>query len=102
MNTESNSKAILIFILTFGIFSILSTELGAMGLIPILQIHFGISAADAGWAVSIFALMITLCAPIVPLLCAGFNQKKKLMLVCLAVSLMKPHKPFLLFWRALP
>ncbi|WP_394953693.1 hypothetical protein [uncultured Helicobacter sp.] len=97
MNTESNSKAILIFILTFGIFSILSTELGAMGLIPILQIHFGISAADAGWAVSIFALMITLCAPIVPLLCAGFNQKKKLMLVCLAVSLMKPHKPFLLF-----
>ncbi len=76
MNTESNSKAILIFILTFGVFSILSTELGAMGLIPILQIHFGISAADAGWAVSIFALMITLCAPIVPLLCAGFNQKK--------------------------
>lgn len=33
---------------------------------------------------SIFALMITICAPVVPLLCAGFNQKK-LMLFCLAV-----------------
>lgn len=81
---SSNSKSILIAILTFAVFSILSTELGAMGLIPILQTHFAISAAEAGWAVSIFALMITLCAPIVPLLCAGFNQKT-LMLLCLAV-----------------
>ena len=85
-DTESikSNHGLLIGILTFGVFAILSTELGAMGLIPILQTYFSISAADAGWAVSIFALMITLCAPIVPLLCAGFNQKN-LMLFCLAV-----------------
>lgn len=76
-DTESikSNHGLLIGILSFGVFAILSTELGAMGLIPILQTYFSISAADAGWAVSIFALMITLCAPIVPLLCAGFNQK---------------------------
>ncbi len=84
ITNKTHSHTTLIFILSFGVFSILSTELGAMGLIPIFQTYFNVSASEAGWAVSIFALMITLCAPIVPLLCAGFNQKK-LMLLCLAI-----------------
>ncbi|WP_273404692.1 hypothetical protein [Campylobacter avium] len=75
LNAKVKNNWLLVSILTFGVFSILSTELGAMGLMPILQTHFNVSVASASWAVSIFALMITICAPVVPLLCAGFNQK---------------------------
>lgn len=75
---------LLLFILCLGVFGILSTELGMMGIIPIVSQKFNISTADAGWTLSVFALTITLCAPIVPLLCSGFN-KKKLMVVSLAV-----------------
>ncbi|MFK0409258.1 MFS transporter [Campylobacter jejuni] len=76
LNKASNAQIILVFCL--GVFGILSTELGMMGIIPIVSQNF---------SVSIFALVITFCAPIVPLLCANFNPKK-LMLICLAVFIL--------------
>ncbi len=74
LNKASNAQIILVFCL--GVFGILSTELGMMGIIPIVSQNFSVSISDAGWCVSIFALVITFCAPIVPLLCANFNPKK--------------------------
>ncbi|EOH3345705.1 MFS transporter [Campylobacter jejuni] len=85
LNKASNAQIILVFCL--GVFGILSTELGMMGIIPIVSQNFSVSISDAGWCVSIFALVITFCAPIVPLLCANFNPKK-LMLICLAVFIL--------------
>lgn len=77
-----NSQIILVFCL--GVFGILSTELGMMGIIPVVSENFHVSISDAGWSVGVFALVITFCAPIVPLLCANFNLKK-LMLICLLI-----------------
>ncbi|ECP1322754.1 TPA_asm: MFS transporter [Campylobacter jejuni] len=85
LNKASNAQIILVFCL--GVFGILSTELGMMGIIPIVSQNFSVSISDAGWCASIFALVITFCAPIVPLLCANFNPKK-LMLICLAVFIL--------------
>ncbi|EAJ8750377.1 TPA: MFS transporter [Campylobacter jejuni] len=85
LNKASNAQIILVFCL--GVFGILSTELGMMGIIPIVSQNFSVSISDAGWCVSIFALVITFCAPIVPLLCANFNPKK-LMLICLTVFIL--------------
>lgn len=85
LNKASNAQIILVFCL--GVFGILSTELGMMGIIPIVSQNFSVSISDAGWSVSIFALVITFCAPIVPLLCTNFNPKK-LMLICLAVFIL--------------
>ncbi|ECR0958216.1 MFS transporter [Campylobacter coli] len=85
LNKASNTQIILVFCL--GVFGILSTELGMMGIIPIVSQNFSVSISDAGWCASIFALVITFCAPIVPLLCANFNPKK-LMLICLAVFIL--------------
>ncbi|HEG8233988.1 TPA: MFS transporter, partial [Campylobacter jejuni] len=85
LNKASNAQIILVFCL--GVFGILSTELGMMGIIPIVSQNFSVSISDAGWCVSIFALVITFCSPIVPLLCANFNPKK-LMLICLAVFIL--------------
>ncbi|HEF3642271.1 TPA: MFS transporter [Campylobacter jejuni] len=85
LNKVSNAQIILVFCL--GVFGILSTELGMMGIIPIVSQNFSVSISDAGWSVSVFALVITFCAPIVPLLCANFNPKK-LMLICLLVFIL--------------
>ncbi|EAI0804421.1 TPA: MFS transporter [Campylobacter jejuni] len=85
LNKASNAQIILVFCL--GVFGILSTELGMMGIIPIVSQNFSVSISDAGWSVSVFALVITFCAPIVPLLCANFNPKK-LMLICLLVFIL--------------
>ncbi|EMF9348372.1 TPA: MFS transporter [Campylobacter jejuni] len=85
LNKASNTQIILVFCL--GVFGILSTELGMMGIIPIVSQNFSVNISDAGWCANIFALVITFCAPIVPLLCANFNPKK-LMLICLAVFIL--------------
>lgn len=44
---------VLLFILCFGVFGILSTELGMMGIIPVVSQKFGVSAADVGWTLSV-------------------------------------------------
>ena len=94
--------------LMFGVFSILTTELGAMGVIPIIAEEFNVSVADAGWVVSLFALIVAFTAPITPLLAAKFNAQK-VMLICTAVfSLSSLAAAFttnfllLLFLRAIP
>lgn len=69
--------------LMFGVFSILTTELGAMGVIPIIAEEFNVSVADAGWVVSLFALIVAFTAPITPLLAAKLMRKK----LCLSALL---------------
>lgn len=81
---EEKHHNILLFILCFGVFGILNTELGMMGIIPVVSKEFGVSATDAGWTLSVFALVLVFSAPITPLLCSGF-EKKRLMSVSLAV-----------------
>lgn len=56
------------WILCFGLFGILSTELGMMGIIPIVAQKFSVSIDDVGWSVSVFSLVVVFCAPIAPLL----------------------------------
>ncbi|MCE7323134.1 MFS transporter [Campylobacter coli] len=83
--TINNTYQIKILItLCLGVFGLISMELGVMGIIPLISEKFGVSVSDAGWSVSIFALIVMCCAPIAPMLCANFNPKK-LMLFCLAI-----------------
>lgn len=73
LNKASNAQIILVFCL--GVFGILSTELGMMGIIPIVSQNFSVSISDAGWCVSIFA----------PLLSRYFVQISILKNLCLFV-----------------
>lgn len=102
------TQKFLIPTLMFGVFSLLSMEFGAFGIIPIISQEFSVSVADAGWVVSIFALIVAFTAPISPLLVSKFNPQS-VMLVCLAVfSLSSLAAAFttnfllLLLLRALP
>ena len=77
--TEKNNR--LIFILTVGVFGILSTEMGVIGILPSIAEQFQISVSQAGLLVSMFALAVAISAPIMPLLFSAVNRKKVMLLV---------------------
>lgn len=59
---------LLIFILTIGVFGIINTEMGVLGILPLLAEKFSISIAQAGLLVSLFALAVAAAGPVMPLL----------------------------------
>ncbi|MED3961230.1 MFS transporter [Niallia taxi] len=72
---------LLIFILTIGVFGIINTEMGVIGILPSLAEHFGVSISKAGLLVSLFALVIAVSGPTMPLFFAGMDRKKVMLLV---------------------
>lgn len=72
---------LLLFILTIGVFGILNTEMGVIGLLPSIADHFHVSISKAGWLESFFALTIAVSGPTMPLLFSGINRKKVMLLV---------------------
>lgn len=73
---KPNSGALLVFILTVGVFGIINTEMGVIGILPLIAETFHVTVPEAGWTVSIFALVVALSAPVTPLLFSGVNRKK--------------------------
>ncbi|ANR67171.1 MULTISPECIES: MFS transporter [Staphylococcus] len=74
---------LIILILTIGVFGILNTEMGFIGLIPQIAERFGVSTSTAGWLVSIFAIGIAISGPIMPLLLSKLERKKVMIIVLL-------------------
>lgn len=105
---KPGSGALLVFILTAGVFGIINTEMGVIGILPLIAEHFHVTVPEAGWTVSIFALVVAISAPIMPLLFSGINRKK-VMLLALGVftlsniiSMLTSNFTLLLIARALP
>lgn len=72
---------LLIFILTIGVFGIINTEMGVIGILPSVADHFHVSISKAGLLVSLFALAVAVSGPTMPLLFSGMNRKKVMLLV---------------------
>ncbi|WP_367976437.1 MFS transporter [Niallia sp. RD1] len=72
---------LVIFILTFGVFGIINTEMGVIGILPSLAEHFDVSISKAGWLVSLFALVIAVSGPTMPILFSSIDRKKVMLLV---------------------
>lgn len=72
---------LLIFILAVGVFGIINTEMGVIGILPAIADHFHISVSKAGLLVSLFALTVAVAGPTMPLLFSGINRKKVMLLV---------------------
>ncbi|USK74129.1 MFS transporter [Peribacillus frigoritolerans] len=77
--TKQNN--LLIFILTIGVFGIINTEMGVIGILPTIADHFHVSISKAGLLVSLFALAVAVSGPTMPLLFSGMNRKKVMLLV---------------------
>ena len=65
----------MILILTLGVFGILNTEMGIVGILPMIAEQYNVSIATAGWLVSGFALVGAAAGPTMPLLCSKMNRK---------------------------
>ena len=77
----SHQKHLPIFILTVGVFGLLNTEMGVVGILSLIAEDFNVSIGTAGLVVSLFALAIAIAGPTMPLLFSGINQKKVMLLV---------------------
>lgn len=103
-----NSSTLLVFILTTGVFGIINTEMGVIGILPLIAENFQVTVPEAGWTVSIFALVVAISAPITPLLFSSINRKKVMILVLglftlsNIISMMTTNFTVLLISRALP
>ena len=65
----------MILILTLGVFGSLKTEMGIVGILPMIAEQYNVSIATAGWLVSGFALVVAAAGPTMPLLCSKMNRK---------------------------
>ena len=72
---------LVILILAFGTFGILTTEMGFVGILPLVATQFGVNVVDAGLFVSLFALGVAIAGLVMPLLFSKVNYKKSLLLV---------------------
>ncbi|GMX61862.1 MFS transporter [Paenibacillus elgii] len=102
------NKSFLTFSIALGVFGIINTELGIVGILPQIAEHFQISASQAGTLVSMFALIIAVSGPFMTLLFSGINRKKILagVLAVFAISNLfsafAPTFTALLLFRLLP
>lgn len=102
------SNKLLVLILTIGVFGILNTEMGIVGVIPYAAERFGVSVPDAGLLVSMFALIVAIAGPTMPLLFSKVNRKTVMLLalgifsVCNLVGVFAPTFSVLLAARVIP
>lgn len=64
-----------IMVLALGVFGIITTEMGIVGVLPQIAHKFNISPSQAGWLVSIFALVVAISGPFLTLFASGINRK---------------------------
>ena len=102
------SNKFLVLILTLGVFGILNTEMGIVGVIPHVAERFGVSVPDAGLLVSGFALIVAIAGPTMPLLFSRMNRKTVMLLalgifsLCNLFSVFAPTFELLLAARVIP
>lgn len=70
-----------LYILAFGVFAVITTEFGVIGVLPLLSKAFGVSIDKAGWLLSGFALTVALSGLFVSMLTASVNRKIMLLFV---------------------
>lgn len=102
------SNKLLVFILTVGVFGILNTEMGVVGLIPYVSERFGVTVPDAGLLVSGFALIVAIAGPTMPLLFSRMNRRTVMLIslavftVCNTLAVFAPSFEVLLAARVVP
>lgn len=103
-----DNKNLLILILTIGVFGIMNTEMGIIGIIPLIAQEFHVSVPTAGLLVSGFALVVAIAGPTMPLLFSKVNRKT-VMVLALTIftasnifSMFAPNFTLLLLARIIP
>ncbi|KAF6582215.1 MFS transporter [Paenibacillus sp. EKM211P] len=99
---------LVIIILALGVFGIITTEMGIIGVLPQVTQKFNISASQAGWLVSIFSFVVAISGPFLTLLVSGMNRKAILLISVFSfvisnlVYAYTTHFEVMLIFRVLP
>lgn len=107
MEQTVNSKIMLI-ILAAGVFGILNTEMGFIGILPYIAEHYHVSIVQAGWLISLFALGVAAAGPTMPLFMSRFNRRNVMVFIlglftlCSAAAVFTDNFYVLLALRVLP
>ena len=72
---QNINKSVMLLILATGVFGILNTEMGFIGILPYIAEYYQVSVVQAGWLISLFALGVAMAGPTMPLLLSRFNRK---------------------------
>lgn len=102
------NKRLLIFILMIGVFGILNTEMGFIGILPYIAQRYDVTIVHAGLLISLFALGVALSGPVMPLIFSRFNRKYVMLLVlglftiCNTISVFASNFNLLLAVRIIP
>ncbi|MFF2911392.1 MFS transporter [Paenibacillus sp. NPDC057934] len=83
----TKTNPLLIVVLALGVFGIITTEMGIIGVLPQVAQKFNISTSEAGWLVSVFALVVALSGPFVTLFSSGINRKFILLIAVLLFAI---------------
>ncbi|MFF3786543.1 MFS transporter [Streptomyces sp. NPDC001933] len=67
-----------VLVLALGVFGIITTEMGMVGVLPQVSTELGVTPSTAGWLVGVFALVIAVSGPFTTLLASGIDRKKVL------------------------
>jgi predicted MFS family arabinose efflux permease len=91
-----------------GLFGLYTLELGVVGILPLIVERFGVTVAQAGLLMSLFALIVALCGPFLVLVFSRYDRKKVLVgaLLCFSLcsvfSAYAPNYSTLMALRILP
>ena len=72
---QNVNKGVMLLILATGVFGILNTEMGFIGILPYIAEYYQVSVVQAGWLISLFAMGVAVAGPTMPLVMSGFNRK---------------------------
>lgn len=105
---RSVNKNVMLFILAAGVFGILNTEMGFIGILPYIAEYYQVSVVQAGWLISLFALGVAVAGPTMPLFMSRFNRKwvmvfiLGLFTICSTLAVLAENFYVLLAVRVLP
>lgn len=94
--------------LSLGVFGIISTEIGIVGVLPELAARAGVSVAQAGLLVGVFALVVAVTGPFGVLVASRFSRKSVLLVTMAVFTLanvvfaVSASFPVLVIFRILP
>ncbi len=102
------NKQLLLLIMATGVFSILNTEMGFIGILPYIAENYQVTVVQAGWLISLFAFGVAVAGPTMPLIMSRFNRKwvmvfiLGLFTVCSTIAVFAENFYVLLAVRVLP
>ncbi|PJG86356.1 MFS transporter [Conservatibacter flavescens] len=99
---------LILFFIALGLFGVFTVEFSVIGLLPMVVERYGVSVAQAGMLVSVFALFAAIGGPLMVLWLAKYSRKRVLIgslmifALCCVLSAWAPDYQTLMVLRALP